>query len=366
MMGTAVKKELSVIVAIYNVEPHLEECLKSIADQKKENMEVWLMDDGSSDRSPAICDEFVRKDSRFHVIHQENQGVSVARNQGLAHAEGEWILFVDGDDLLEPGFTERLRFDQYGDSDIVFYCYTDMTPNGARFPSRVQQPSGPLAESVSRRLGYLLLGSSLKTHMKEFPDGIILTTPWGKMYRREFLIRNELSFFPGLKRSQDLLFNLQAYLKYPRCYLENTRGYIYRKNPVSVSNRYNPRITESYELLIRQCGKVVSANESRELRDEYYSLVVESFLYCCQIDFCNKQNPLHRRERKALFLKWRGMDLFEEAFARYHRSAFPKLGRRGQAAAFFCEKRLFGLYSLNYRFYLSVERLRSLVKQKKS
>lgn len=98
---------VSIIVPIYNVENYLPRCLESIAAQSYKNIEVILVDDGSTDSSGAICDEFSRKDSRFKVIHQENQWLARARNAGLAVAKGEFLYFVDADDAVHPILIER-------------------------------------------------------------------------------------------------------------------------------------------------------------------------------------------------------------------------------------------------------------------
>ena len=99
---------ISVIVPIYKVEEYLYKCVKSILAQTYTNLEIILVDDGSPDNCPAICDEFAAKDSRVTVVHKKNGGVSSARNVGLDTATGEYIGFVDGDDYIEPTMYETL------------------------------------------------------------------------------------------------------------------------------------------------------------------------------------------------------------------------------------------------------------------
>lgn len=94
--------KISIIVPVYKVEQYLRRCLDSIVAQTFTDWECILIDDGSPDNSGVICDEYVAKDNRFHVIHKENKGVSAARNAGLDAARGEWIGFVDSDDWIEP------------------------------------------------------------------------------------------------------------------------------------------------------------------------------------------------------------------------------------------------------------------------
>ena len=108
-MGQPEQGELiSVIVPVYHIEPYLRGCLDSIAGQTYKNLDVILIDDGSDDGCPAICDEYAARDSRFRVIHQENRGLSAARNRGIEEAWGDILTFVDGDDRLHPRFCDIL------------------------------------------------------------------------------------------------------------------------------------------------------------------------------------------------------------------------------------------------------------------
>ena len=93
---------ISVIIPIYNVEAYLDECIASVIAQTYSNLEIILVDDGSPDNCPQMCDEWAAKDSRIRVIHKENGGLSDARNAGIDIATGEYIAFVDSDDWIEP------------------------------------------------------------------------------------------------------------------------------------------------------------------------------------------------------------------------------------------------------------------------
>ena len=99
---------VSIIIPVYNVEKYIEKCLDSVLAQSYDNLEILLIDDGSTDKSGAICAEYARKDKRVKVFHQKNQGVSVARNVGLKKAQGRWIAFVDSDDFIADGYIEIL------------------------------------------------------------------------------------------------------------------------------------------------------------------------------------------------------------------------------------------------------------------
>lgn len=111
---------VSIIVPVYGTEDYLPSCIESILAQSYSNIQLILVDDQSPDKCPAICDTYAEKDIRIHVIHQENKGVSAARNAGMYHADGEYLMFVDSDDELLPNAVEILMKDAYlYDADIV-------------------------------------------------------------------------------------------------------------------------------------------------------------------------------------------------------------------------------------------------------
>ena len=111
---------ISVIVPVYNVEKYIRECLDSIVNQTYKNLQIILVDDGSTDNSGKICDEFAKKDSRITVVHQENQGAGAAKNTGLELIEGEYFSIIDSDDYIDLSMYEKMvsLMKQY-DSDIV-------------------------------------------------------------------------------------------------------------------------------------------------------------------------------------------------------------------------------------------------------
>ena len=100
--------KISIIIPVYQVEKYIKRCLDSILSQTYSNLEIILIDDGSRDMSGKICDEYTIKDSRIKVIHQDNAGVSVARNKGLDICTGDYVTFVDSDDFLEPLMYEKM------------------------------------------------------------------------------------------------------------------------------------------------------------------------------------------------------------------------------------------------------------------
>ena len=126
-------KLISVIVPVYNTEKYIEKCVMSILNQTYKNLEIILIDDGSTDNSPQICDSLAEKDNRITVIHQPNGGVSSARNIGLDNTHGDYITFVDSDDYIAPNMIEFLS-ENIGDTNIAMCGYTSVDENGNLSP----------------------------------------------------------------------------------------------------------------------------------------------------------------------------------------------------------------------------------------
>lgn len=122
---------ISVIVPVYKVENYLNQCLESIVKQTYSNLEILLVDDGSPDRCPEICDEWARREKRVRAIHKRNGGLSDARNAGLALAQGELVMFVDSDDWIAPEMAEKmLEAMEREEADMVICQYIKALPDG--------------------------------------------------------------------------------------------------------------------------------------------------------------------------------------------------------------------------------------------
>ena len=175
---------ISIIVPVYNAEIFLRDCLDSILSQTVQDFEVILIDDGSSDQSGAICEEYVQTDPRFRVIHQVNQGQAAARNNALPFAEGEWIMYLDSDDLIHPQMLERLWHMATELLVPIAACgYVESTslPKSFHTPSS----SAPYIEKIDE--DSLLSFSNSKKQ--------IYWVPWCKLIKKSIL--QQFPFTPG-------------------------------------------------------------------------------------------------------------------------------------------------------------------------
>ena len=196
------KNELiSVIVPVYNIEKYLPQCIKSVLDQTYDCLELILVDDGATDQSGKICDEFAAWDKRIEVIHQDNKGRSGARNAGLKAASGEFIMFVDGDDWIDFNCLEEAydAFDE--DTELVVFrgrnIFLDKIEDESTGEKKCFKGQEPLVFYVE---GY-----------KHFQ---ILNAVWGKLYRRSLL--KDIWFIEG-KYYEDVMFTTKVYAKCKAC-----------------------------------------------------------------------------------------------------------------------------------------------------
>ena len=183
---------ISIIVPIYQVEKYLEKCINSIIAQTYKNLEIILVDDGSTDSCPAICDRFQAEDSRIKIIHQENGGLSHARNVGLEHATGNFIGFVDSDDWIEPNMYEVLMSALQETGADIAVCNRQMETSDSK-------PVSIDTTSCKRKL--YSTEEALRTIIKG--EGDIRNVIWNKLYKRTVL--SNISFPKG-KIFEDLLW----------------------------------------------------------------------------------------------------------------------------------------------------------------
>lgn len=215
------KPLISVIVPVYKVENFLDECIRSIVNQTYRNLEIILVDDGSPDHSPEICEAWARRDSRIKVIHQQNAGVSAARNKGLDIARGELFGFVDSDDYIAETMFEDLQCAlQHSEKKIAVCSTYRVLMNG----SVLQQPmdSHELELSIPDAVSAMFYGT-------------INVAVWNKLYERSVF---EQIRFPENERNEDLPIFIPLITNAGGVVLVGKSLYYYRETPNSLSTSY--------------------------------------------------------------------------------------------------------------------------------
>lgn len=281
--------KISVIVPVYNVKPYLARCMESILRQTIEDFELILVDDGSSDGSGVLCDAYVR-DRRVRVIHQDNQGLSLARNVGLQQAQGKYVCFVDSDDyvgpkLLESLFTKAERHQ----ADLVIGGWKDIYPDGRE--KRHIYPETLFETEEERRMCILGSVAAPPESREEVLWGV---SAWAKLYRRDVIEHHRLRFISErVFISEDILFNLDFLLCAGRVVTAADVSYYYCVNAGSLSKRYRKdrfeRNLEMYEA-VRQRLLSVCPEQSFQLRLDRFLLskarycITQEVLYHDEVD----------------------------------------------------------------------------------
>lgn len=202
---------VSIVVPVYNVENYVLKCLESLAKQDYENIEVIVVDDGSTDKSGLICDEFASDDGRFRVFHKKNGGLSSARNFGIKKAKGEIIAFVDSDDFVKKKFITEMAQKMVDGVDIVVCGYNNEIPK---------------EETLSGREATIRLLTR--------QENIDIIT-WNKLYRKDLFVDNDI-YFPDGKKHEDTLTTYKLYSKSVRVKYISIALYEYVDRKDSIMN----------------------------------------------------------------------------------------------------------------------------------
>lgn len=261
---------ISIIVPIYNVEKYIRTCIESILAQTYRNVEVIIVNDGSTDQSLAVISDLICSHHNVKVINQKNQGVSVARNTGIDVATGKYIIFVDPDDKIMPGFVSSLYqiADKTG-ADIVRGSFRDFNGN---------IPKGWVPDfNVPTNCGTIVLDQFLSSN--------ISFVVWSSIFRLDFINSNHIRFTPGMILTEDRDFTIRAYMLAKLVATSPEPNYAYRINrPGSIlttkTTKNAQKMSLSEEKVISQFISMLKHEES----DVLCSLILKS-IYACMRDW---------------------------------------------------------------------------------
>ncbi len=303
---------ISVIIPVYNVERYLERCVRSVLAQTYSDFDLYLVNDASTDDSGSLCDALAAEDERARVIHfDKNQGVSAARNRGMAEANGDWLSFIDADDWVTPTYLQEL-------ADAVADGSCDLVIGGLRslYPGDKEAFSIPEAMELTP-------GDGKTADWLKLFRSFLIFGPVVKLYRKRLIREHAIRFPEDISFGEDLIFNL-AYLR--RCRRLRTvdkAGYVYRRAETgTLSTRYIP---QKFAWIVRQFHLVRDYFRDTGLRGE----IVEKYLalrwwgqvYDSLFEIYRASGSLAARER------YRGVRAIvkapENELLRRHADAFP-------------------------------------------
>lgn len=285
---------VSVVVPIYKVEEYLDRCIESIVNQSYSNLQIILVDDGSPDNCPQMCEDWKKRDSRIEVFHKENAGLGLARNSGMDLAKGEYVTFVDSDDYIALDTIEKLySLAKKNDSDACYYGCVDVVDG----EEHVKQPPEKLhfrGEEVQREFGMSLVGNLPEDGNSIFAGASACYAFYKTSFLREYNIR-----FNSEKEkyiSEDLMFNVNVCTHAKRLDIlpESLYYYVIRKSD-SLRSSYRPERFEMMKIMhhaLLERGEQFGDKKEAELRTSKYFL--QAAIVCVKMELLTEKKMRER------------------------------------------------------------------------
>lgn len=264
------------IIPVYNAEAYLEECLESILNQTYPNIEILLIEDGSTDKSRNICMEYAKEHEQVRIFEQDRKGAGQARNCGIKNAVGEYLMFVDADDRLAKDEVVEIlvQLMEKEDADIAVGNYQRLWEKELVEANR----HGYHLQTDTKTINYRFEG---------FFSGGILSYVWAKMYRRSFLTEKKICL-QKYAYAEDKMFNFECYIEGADYAFTKEDVYIYRKNPNSVSNQYRKDSKENWMAIAKRTDRLL---KEKGLQKNYGDLAAHTIFFA--VFFDAKQEYIH-------------------------------------------------------------------------
>ena len=328
--------KVSIIVPVYNIpENILRKCVESIIHQTMKEIEIILVDDGSTNNSGLICDEYSSQDNRIRVIHKKNGGLSAARNTGFENATGDWVTFLDSDDWIDEHTCEDTYIlGEKNECDVVIFG-TIQEFEHYKNPFKYHYADATVFEGEKCK--------DLQCEILNFTGNI--ATAWAKLFRRSFLVDNELEHNAELRQgSEGIEFNIRVFEKVNRAYFTDHIYYHYIFNPNSISAKHDEKnhyfVIKCFEEIKRQID--ISDNKE-ELEKLFYNRFAYVVVAAAISGYFSPANSQAYNKKKKEFLKYLHNSLVKETLANINAI---KLDKKRKIILTLIQLRMFGLLSV--------------------
>lgn len=272
---------ISIIIPVYNAAPYLIRCIDSILNQDYKNFELLLINDGSTDKSGEICNQYALKDQRIQVFHQHNQGVSAARNLGIQKAKGKWIQFIDSDDWIENDFIIK---------NISYISQeNDLIVSGYKIDEITKQYKFELKQ-------YTFDGNDFIKGIKYLYQNDCVGMNWNKLFNRKVIISNDIQFKKDLNYGEDELFVLN-YLKHVhRITTTPNSGYHYVSNQTNSLSKKTIPIKERIKIatLLYEAGTKIREENKYIL---FFKQIYTRYIYFSFLQNYNTNKYINKKEK---------------------------------------------------------------------
>lgn len=303
------KRMFSIIMPVYNSEKYLASAIESVLAQTYRNFELFLIDDGSKDSSPEICDEYAKKDERIHVIHKENEGICRTRNLGLKLAKGDYIGFMDNDDILELDMLSECfelikkhgaDWIKFGKREILLYGERELSVNSTNFEYKVYS------------------GDEIRKNLLFLREKGVMTFVWDSFIKKECLQESGITFDESFPLGNEDIDFCERYAFYSEKLVVSDQIYYnhFTRMGVSASTRYSEEKINSYIYLLSKCNERYISNNilNMDNKNQYVNIVTRQIV----VNLCQKLNDvgdsISKKEKKQILDKCRNskeFDLYE-------------------------------------------------------
>lgn len=350
--------KLSVIVAVYNVDKYIEKCINSLLSSMNEFSELIIIDDGSTDASSEICDNYSKYEN-IKVIHQKNSGVSVARNTGIENSTGNWITFVDGDDFVEANFIEKIiDCINENDTDMLVFNYRAYIDSDNNYECRTVpfSDSKYITEEKNlfqkRMISQYYSGGDNKTIVSS-------GTTWCKVIKRKVLFDNKIRFKPGLIKAQDTIFWLNATENIESIYYLDKCLYNYRIsiNSISSGKRFLRNSVKEFDNLISEYLKFITVmNKDNSFYEALYLRYIQVIMWNIDHNFFNKNNSAQLEVKVGLLKDLINVEEYETAINKVEEKFLPL---RLKTMIYFLKKKKLKTYYYVYNLYNYLSKIKN-------
>lgn len=286
------KYKISVIVPVYNVENYLERCVQSVFNQTYSNWECILIDDGSPDNCPRLCDEYARVEKRVKVVHQNNGGLAVARNSGIKIATGDILTFLDSDDWIEKDFLKDIVDYWDDDLDVCLFDFIEVFGNEKKPVHQYKQKVIDFRRD-SYYDKHVIRRASLADYSEINGTTMSSTTACGNAYRTDFLKKNNLFFTPGVYAGEDIVFSGSCAFMTDRYKYVGIPEYNYFMNGESISSagyiRMGYTLVESMTTGWDSLNRLQCADADKEHLLKLYATISMKMVLWWAVDETNKK-----------------------------------------------------------------------------
>lgn len=339
--------KVSIIIPVYNVEKYMRCCLDSVIEQSYKNLEIILIDDGSTDSSGEICDQYKAKDERFKVIHQKNAGLPNARNVGIENITGHLTMFIDSDDWIDKDCVEKCvkEFILNDKIECILFPYIREFENISKPVYFLGKRKKIFMDNNVKKYIHRRLFGPINEELKK-PDSMNdLNTAWGKMYLSRFIEDIRFTDVKYIGSAEDCYFNMQLFSRFKVVkYIPDIKYHYNKINQNSIVHKYNEKLEKTRKKIYIYAQELIDNNKY----DNYYKVALFNRIVLDTLDLVRNVT----NSNLSLYLKYKLVkDILNDKYRKEYLKKFDisLLDFKWKIYYFLCKKKMvMGVISMTF------------------